>query len=377
MGTAGRVVADSEHAYCVESEPSPRVLSLDELIRQAKVDLELWAIERHVINKWEAGAKDLEGNIVVKPLWQVKAWLRPLTEPPIIREIWAAMLADIRAERSAKAKPLRLKLRGDRHLLELGVVDVHVGKLSWAEEVGQDYDVQLAETAFVEAVEDLLRKASGFPVEQIILLIGNDLFHVDNLLRTTTGGTPQDADSRYAKMFRRGRRMQSWALRRAAEIAPVVGKIIPGNHDRQSTFCLGEVLGAEFADHPNVTIDNSPNLRKYHRYGTNLLGWTHGSEEKHNDLPLIMAQERPQDWAETTHREFHLGHLHKAKETRYVAGDSFNGVRVRILPALTATDAWHYSKGYSDRRCAEAYLFNHDTGYAAHFSGGIVADRAA
>lgn len=52
-----------------------RITTLDQLIRKSQVDLTEWNIDRHVINKWEVGAKNDNGKIEVSPLFQVKVWL--------------------------------------------------------------------------------------------------------------------------------------------------------------------------------------------------------------------------------------------------------------------------------------------------------------
>jgi hypothetical protein len=149
--------------------------------------------------------------------------------------------------------------------------------------------------------------------------------------------------------------------------------VVPGNHDRNNALKLGLVLKAHYRMAENVTVNCGPDLRKYVRYGVNLLGFTHGNEEKHSDLPLTMAQEKPTEWATALHKEWHLGHLHKRKETKYTAGDTHQGVVVRILPSLSGTDAWHHMKGYvKGQRAAEAYLWSFDNGYAAHFSSNVL-----
>lgn len=55
---------------------SSRIVTLEQLIEVCKIDTTVWDIDHWVANKWEVGAKDDAGNIVVKPLFQIKAWLK-------------------------------------------------------------------------------------------------------------------------------------------------------------------------------------------------------------------------------------------------------------------------------------------------------------
>lgn len=293
------------------------------------------------------------------------------------------LLGDIRAASLSSqainhSKPrIKWAPESERHLLEIAPVDLHVGKLSWGEETGHDYDIRIAERVFTDAIDEILARVQGLTVEQIVLVVGNDLTQTDNLAGTTTAGTFVDTDTRYIKAFRRAVAINRWAIERCASVAPVLVKIIPGNHDRLTAFHVGDVLAAAFEGRASISIDNSPKLRKYHHYGVNLLGWTHGSEERQADLPLIMAQEEPEAWAATKWREIHTGHYHKAKEMRYTAGDSFNGVRVRILPSLCGPDAWHFARGFvHEQRACEAFIWNRTRGYAGHLSANA-RDEAA
>ena len=323
---------------------------------------------------------EAEQAIYAPKIAEIKKWQNKADQRETVRQIGDEILADIRREaKSSPDKPrIKISREKDNHLLEIAPVDLHVGKLAWGEETGTDYDIRIAERVFTAAIDDILERTKSYQITQIVFPVGNDLLQVDSPANTTTAGTYVDTDSRYIKSFRRARSITSWAIREMAKRAPVLVPIVPGNHDRITAFHLGEVLEAEFSDVPFVAIDNRPLLRKYHKFGTNLLGWTHGSEEKPADLPLLMANECPEWWSTTEHREWHVGHLHRSKETRYTAGDSFQGVRVRILPSLCAPDAWHYSKGFvHERRACEAYLYSYDTGYAGHFSSNVMRDEAA
>ena len=49
---------------------SKRIITLDDAIRKAGVNLKVWEVERFIINSWEVGAKGPDKKIRVTPLWQ-------------------------------------------------------------------------------------------------------------------------------------------------------------------------------------------------------------------------------------------------------------------------------------------------------------------
>lgn len=59
------------------SSKSRRIQTLDQLLEACQVDLSVWTVDHWIANKWEVGAKDPDtGEILVSPLWQIKAWLK-------------------------------------------------------------------------------------------------------------------------------------------------------------------------------------------------------------------------------------------------------------------------------------------------------------
>ena len=117
-----------------------------------------------------------------------------------------------------------------------------------------------------------------------------------------------------------------------------------------------------------MTVDDTPPHRKYLRHGEALIGYTHVPGVKMADLPVLMATERPEDWAATSDHEWHLGGLHKKSEMRGI-GD----VTIRMLPSLSGTDSWHHKHGFvGARRCAEVYLWGEKEGYLGHLAVGYV-----
>jgi predicted phosphodiesterase len=200
--------------------------------------------------------------------------------------------------------------------------------------------MDLAEEALAKAVDFTLNTASKFEVTKIVFPFGQDFFQIDNEQGTTTAGTQQDTDSRFKKIFKEGRRVVIETIEKLKQLAPVDVIVVPGNHGKISEFMLGELLYIKYQNDKHVNVDNSAPDRKYYIYGKNLIMYTHGDQEKNSDLPLIMATEMPKEWADCPSRYIKLGHFHQEMLREYC------GVKVEILPSLSATDAWHKRKGY-------------------------------
>jgi len=345
-----------------------RIVSLEDLLATAQVDLNVWEVDRHVVNKWEVGARGEGGSIEVEPLYQVKIWLKRKVKVPAV-EGFRQLVQEITP---ATACVPQVLYAGDRFSLEISLLDHHFGKLAWGPETGDYYDLKIAEQLYRHAIAACLNRAKGYNLSEIVLPIGSDFFQIDNQSNTTSSGTPQDVDGRLPKIFKTGFRAVMNAVDVCAKAAPVQILWVPGNHDETTSYFLCEALAARYIDTPHIEVDVSPKRRKYRMFGNTLVGYTHGHAEKHADLPLIMANEEPGLWALSTYREMHVGHWHKKKETKYTAGDSIGGVSVHVLPSLCGTDKWHYQQGFisADKAC-EAFLYHETFGKSAQFQISI------
>jgi hypothetical protein len=343
-----------------------RIRTIEDLLAFSQTDTKIWEIERHVINKWDVGAKDpASGGILTEPLFQLKLWLRRKVAEQKLESIFNRLLDQFKTAAPPRAP---INYPPGRGMLEISIMDLHLGKYCWATETGRAYDPEIAEKMFWAAVDDLLHKAAGCQPEKILFVIGNDFFNVDNLEKTTTAGTPQDEAMRWQESFLCGRKLMIAAIERLRQVAPVHVLIVPGNHDAQRLWYLGAVLSAFFQNTPGVQIDHTCHPRKYVLYGKNLIGFCHGHSEKHDKLPMLMAVERPQDWAATRFREWHLGHFHSKKTKVFVAHQDLFSVQVRILPSLCPPDAWHANMGYTSKLAAEAYFWDAENGCVATFT---------
>ena len=259
----------------------------------------------------------------------------------------------------------------EKFVYEINIPDAHFGKMSWAAETGEDYDLKIAEEQYTEAVDYLLSLIDTSQLSSIIFPIGNDMINIDSRRNQTYGGTPQDSDSRFFKIVKTVKEILIRTINKLSAIAPVQVIVISGNHDPEAMFMIGEMLDAYYHKDDNVNVDNTPKQRKYVQYGKNGFLYTHGNEEKHQDLGLIFATEEPKLWADTEFRFAKLGHFHHNRKMNYLSINEYQGFQVQVLPSLSGSDAWHYSKGYMSKKQAKAFLYHATLGQVAEFTFSI------
>lgn len=222
--------------------------------------------------------------------------------------------------------------------------DPHFGMLSWPEETGEDFNLQIARDNLAAAIDRLVNLA---PVTEEALLINlGDFLHSDNFAGVTArSGHPLDTDSRWPKILR----VSVWALihatKRLLEKHRKVHVVnLKGNHDDQSAIMLALCMATHFDKEPRVVIDESPAMFHWHEFGANLFGMTHGHTVKAKDLPGLMAADKPEAWGRTKFRRWYTGHVH------HESAKEFGGCVVETFNTLAAKDAWHHGQGYRARR---------------------------
>ncbi len=346
-GSSGSGVG-TQDGFDIDVETS-QAKTLEEVVALCKVDTDKWDAKGFSVTRkkngfgWSARfAKRVDATDVKDEIEALKAEFKEFVGAPALQSV---------------------KDNGGEILLEVAIFDLHYGKLGWDEECGENYDSKIARKRFLAATQSLVEKATKQgKISRILFPVGNDYLHIDTQEVTTTLGTRQDADSRFSRIFRDGRKLLIEAIEYLKTIAPVDVLVVVGNHDSNSMFHLGDALECWYHADPLVKVDNAPALRKYYRYGNSIIGFTHGDKEKIKDLPLLGATEKPHDWADCAYREWHLGHRHGEHCIEE------KGVKVRTLSSLSGSDFWHNNKGYvGNVKGAEAFLFHKEDGLVAQF----------
>jgi len=259
-------------------------------------------------------------------------------------------------------KFVRKKIK-DGHCLVIDPADIHIGKLASAYETGDSYNVKIATERVMQGIDGILQKASGFEIDQIVLIIGNDILHTDNAKRTTTSGTPQDTDGQWYDNFLIAQQLYVNVITKLLGIAKVHVVHNVSNHDYMTGWFLAQIVQTWFRKCKDITFDCDMKHRKAFIYHDNLIGTTHGDGAKQSDLNSLLAHEFPMAWSKTKFRYIYTHHVHHKSSKDLI------GVTVESSRSASGTDGWHHRNGYTGAvKAIEAYLHHKTQGQVARFS---------
>jgi hypothetical protein len=347
------------------------MLNKDDIIKQFNIDLGVWEIEKFKVGTHEGYRKDRKvqwkvrdgsvvsgdvddsGRMLVVPLYHIEVRLVKRQVPSIEN----VALDFQKFEASYKFPEIKYTDKNLRdNMLEISIADLHMGKMSWGKESGEDYDSKIARQRFLYAINDIISRTQNQKFEKIVFPIGNDLLNSDTINGTTTKGTQLTNDSRWQKLFFDVTHLMVEGIDLLSQVANVELMWVPGNHDQMSSYYVTNYLAAWYRDSKNVRVDTSPTPRKYVEFGKCLIGFSHGSGDSKR-IPQLMQVEKPEAWGRTLWREYHLGDLHH--EIVLENG----GLIIRRMSSLTAADDWHSSMGFlGSIQKAQAFVWNKERG---------------
>lgn len=234
--------------------------------------------------------------------------------------------------------------------------DPHFGMYAWAAEAGEDFDLAHARAVTTGAIDRLVDSAP--PAQTAVVLPLGDVFHMDDQTNQTPAHKHQlDADGRFAKVLHVGIQAFRYAVTKAlTKHQKVIVRFVQGNHDPNAVWALSFAIAAYFENDPRVEVDLSPSKFWFYRFGSVLIGATHGDTVKHDKLLGVMACDRSKDWGETKHRYWYTGHVHHQAVTE------LPGVVCESFRTLAARDAWASGHGYRAGRDMRAIVLHRDHG---------------
>ena len=252
------------------------------------------------------------------------------------------------------------------------IPDLHLGMYSWGAETGADYDVSIATQVATEGVGNLVAQSRASS-HAIVLILG-DYFHQNDQKNATPGSGHQlDVDSRWPLVYRAGAELALKIIDMvSAKHGSVEVVVLPGNHDPDAAVTLAIALSLFYSRSERITVNITPGVTWYRRFGQNLFGANHGHTMRTAEkMAMAMAVDKSEDWGKARHRFIWTGHLHH-EVLKEVAG-----VRVETLSSPAARDAWNSASGYRSNRALQGITIHRDNGEIGRHRVNIVGSVAA
>lgn len=324
-----------------------RLRTTDDLIEFHNIDTEIWMQDRIQTKYYEQGAKLPDGTIVTTPLHGMTINFKRKDKATENRfeELKTSLLSSLSNSKKVKPQSFEILKKGGI-VPELMITDLHLGKIAYGEDENYNWSNKECKAHYIGAIQHTINQVKGEKIKHFVLPTGNDFLNIDSPLNTTTKGTPQMTGQFYEKLFMFGASMLCEAIDYLSQIAPVYVPFVPGNHDANSTFHLGEVTKAIYRNNPNVHIDSGLNKRKYHSFDDVVIGYYHFDQVKQSNAYKSFFVDVPH-LSGKKYKAIHGGHYHKNSKRLITDTQIKNediGIEIEVCPSLTPTDRWHYEK---------------------------------
>ena len=252
---------------------------------------------------------------------------------------------------------------GNDNLLNCYVItDYHLGMLSWAEETGEDWDIQIAEDLIYKWFAQAIHQSPD--ANTAIFAQLSDFLHFDGMDAVTPASKHLlDVDTRFAKLVRVAIRIIRQIINMLlAKHQNVHILMLDANHDPVSQIWLREWLAVTYENEPRITVDTSPNPYNAYEFGATALFFHHGHKKRISDVSSVFASQFREMFGRTKYAYAHTGHLHHLdiKEN--------NLMIVEQHRTLAAPDAYSARGGYLSGRDAKVITYDKRYGEVARLT---------
>ena len=257
--------------------------------------------------------------------------------------------------------PFRNKVASTDQFTVIPIGDPHIGLMTWSKEVGEDWDIKIADRVYRKVFKRLL---SNLPdTEECILVNTGDFFHADNIQGETSRSKHKlDLDGRHGKWLDAGfvviRMFIDACLRKYKKVEFIN---VPGNHDDILGRAIGSYVWQLYRDNPRITVQKGDSPFQYVKRGKVLLGFAHGHTCKLSSLPGKMADDQFKLWGKTTYRHWITGHVH---HNSWLQFKEHPGCKVETVGIIPPKDAYAHGGAYGAARGIQGIIFDKKIGYS-------------
>lgn len=257
--------------------------------------------------------------------------------------------------------PFRNKVASTDQFTVIPIGDPHIGLMTWSKEVGEDWDIKIADRVYRKVFKRLL---SNLPdTEECILVNTGDFFHADNIQGETSRSKHKlDLDGRHGKWLDAGfvviRMFIDACLRKYKKVEFIN---VPGNHDDILGRAIGSYVWQLYRDNPRINVQKGDSPFQYVKRGKVLLGFAHGHTCKLSSLPGKMADDQFKLWGKTTYRHWITGHVH---HNSWLQFKEHPGCKVETVGIIPPKDAYAHGGAYGAARGIQGIIFDKKIGYS-------------
>lgn len=229
--------------------------------------------------------------------------------------------------------------------------DAHIGMLAHASEIGENFDLQIAEREMCAAIGILIDEMPN--CERAVINDLGDFTHAENFSATTeASGNSLDVDTRFPKMIKVYSRVLRFIVDKTLEKAQHVDVIInQGNHSRTNDIWAAELLRVAYGHTGRVHVLNNDSVFIAYRMGNTLVMTHHSDKCRPAQLAHVMTNDFRKDYGETEYHYIDVGHVHHGMVMK-----EHPGIFVESFNHLAALDKWAHDSGYRNRKSITVVL---------------------
>jgi hypothetical protein len=229
--------------------------------------------------------------------------------------------------------------------------DAHLGMLAHAAEIGENFDLKIAERELCAAISILIDDMPA--CERMVINDLGDFTHYENFAGVTSAsGHPLDYDSRFPKMIKVYSRVMRFIVEKALEKAQHVDVIVnQGNHSRVNDIWMAELLRVAYGHTGRVHVLNNDSVFIAYRMGKTLVMTHHSDKCRPSRLADVMTTDFRRDYGETEFHYIDVGHVHHGMVMK-----EHPGIFVESFNHLAALDKWAHDSGYRNRKSITVVL---------------------
>lgn len=255
------------------------------------------------------------------------------------------------------AIPAPSKMHPNGKMLLVGISDFHFGLLSTDHSTGNEYNMRIAKSLYLDTIYQIVEEVRGKKFDEIVFLHGNDFINFNSTGQSTSNGTLQENDGIWFDVVNQAVELSLQGINAMIPLANRLKVIfVPSNHDLETMYGIMHTLRAYYHTCPNIEVDYSPLPYKYHQFGKCLFGFGHDLDKKRRlERFTVDAKEL---WSSSEHMYWMLAHLHQA-----IQYEREGYLETYRLPTLSGWSRWATNKGFSqtDRR-TQCFIVDENVG---------------